>query len=214
MRHLRGSVPVLIALAVIACTTGAGLEVLRVPDEKLRVERAAQTLVKAFPANVSRRSFTFQIVRDDRASAWNMAPGVVYLSHTFARDAPDDELAQLVAHTLGHDLLAHPVSDVNPSGARQAMEEVAIAVVPGGILLAGIVEGVRGSSEYTLAQEIEAERIGLRLWLHSGRSCATWISLRRAQKARGGSWHEPIKDVPPPFDDLLTTAKEECGGQR
>ncbi|PWB81315.1 MAG: hypothetical protein C3F08_02285 [Candidatus Methylomirabilota bacterium] len=204
----------LIVLMATACTTGAGLEVLRAPDETLRVERTAQTLVRAFPANISRRSFTFQIVGDDRASAWNIAPGIVYLSHTVARDAPDDELAQLIAHSLGHDLLAHPVADVNPSGARQAMEEVAIAVVPGGLLLAGIVEGVRESSEYTLAQEIEAERIGLRLWLHSGRSCAMWISLRLAQRARGDSWHEPIKNVPPPYEDLLSTVKQECVGRQ
>jgi hypothetical protein len=76
------------------------------------------------------------------------------------------------------------------------------------------VRGIMGSGEYTLAQEIDAERNGLRLWLHSGRTCATWIGLRRVQKARGSSWHEPIKDITPPFDDLMAIAREECVGQR
>lgn len=204
----------LTVLVLTACRTGGGLPVLSAPDEKLRVERSAQTLLKTLPSNVTRRSFTFQIVGDDRASAWNIAPGIIYISQTIARDGSDDELAQLIAHSMGHDLLAHPVAETDPSGARQAAENVAIAVVPGGIQLAGILQGVMGSREYTLAQEIEAERNGLRLWLHSGRTCATWISLREAQKARGSSWHESIKDVTPPFNDLMATAKEECVGQR
>ncbi|VUZ84314.1 hypothetical protein MELA_00685 [Candidatus Methylomirabilis lanthanidiphila] len=203
----------LMLLTLTACTAGAGLQVLRAPDEIFRAERSAHTLVKAFPVNVSRRSFTFQIVRDDRASAWNIAPGNIYISYTFVHDATDDELAQLIAHSIGHDLLAHPVAETNPSGAREAAENVAIVVVPGGILLAGIVEGVVGSREYTLAQELDAERIGLRLWLYSGRTCASWISLRESQKAHGSGWHEPIKDMTPPFNDLVTTAKEECVGR-
>ncbi len=96
----------------------------------------------------------------------------------------------------------------------QAAEKVAIAVVPGGMLLAGIVEGITRNNDYTLAQEIDAERNGLRLWLHSGRTCATWISLRQTQKARGSSWHESVKDITPPFDDLMAIAKEECVGQQ
>jgi predicted Zn-dependent protease len=152
-------------------------------------------------------------VSDDRASAWNIAPGIIYISQATANDASDDELTQLIAHSIGHDLLAHPVVDTDPSDARQAAEKVAIAVVPGGILLAGIVEGITRNNDYTLAQEIDAERNGLRLWLHSGRTCATWISLRRTQKARSSSWHEPVKDITPPFDDLMTVAKDECLGR-
>lgn len=214
MKRLRRMIVSLCVLALAACTAGTGLQVLLAPNERLRVERIAQTLVKAFPSNVSRRSYAFHIVGDDRASGWNIAPGIIYISQTAARGASDDELAQLIAHSMGHDLLAHPVADTDASGARQTAENVAIAVVPGGILLAGIVEGMMSSGEYTLAQEINAERIGLRLWLYSGRTCATWISLRQAQKARGGSWHEPIKDVTPPFDDLIAMATEECVGQR
>jgi len=67
------------------------------------------------------------------------------------------------------------------------------------------------STDYTLAQEIEAEKIGLRLWLRSGRSCMTWIGLRAGQKERGRSWHEPIKGVAPPLDDLTAVAERECG---
>lgn len=214
MTRLRRTVVPLTVLVLTACRTGGGLPVLSAPDEKLRVERSAQTLLKTLPSNVTRRSFTFQIVGDDRASAWNIAPGIIYISQAIARDGSDDELAQLIAHSMGHDLLAHPVAETDPSGARQVAENVAIAVVPGGILLAGIIQGVMGSGEYTLAQEIDAERNGLRLWLHSGRTCASWISLREVQKARGSSWHESIKDVTPPFNDLMATAKEECVGQR
>jgi predicted Zn-dependent protease len=179
-----------------------------------RVERSARTLLKTLPSNVTRRSFTFQIVGDDRASAWNIAPGIIYIRQAVARDASDDELTQLIAHSIGHDLLAHPAADTDPSDARQAAEKVAIAVVPGGILLAGIVEGITRNNDYTLAQEIDAERNGLRLWLHSGRTCATWISLRQTQKARGSSWHEPVKDITPPFNDLMVAAQEECVGQQ
>jgi hypothetical protein len=121
-------------------------------------------------------------------------------------------LAQLIAHSIGHDLLTHPVIKTDVSDSRQAAELTVIAVVPGGLLLTGIVEGMMGGSEYSLAQEINAERIGLRLWLHSGRTCATWIALREKQKEQGKSWHEPLKDVTPPFDDLITAAKEECVG--
>jgi hypothetical protein len=214
MKCLRRMVVPLCVLGLAACTAGAGLQVLSVSEEKLRVERSAQTLMRTLPSNVTRRTFTFQIVRDDRASAWNIAPGIIYISQVIARDGSDDELTQLIAHSIGHDLLAHPVADTDSSGARQAVENVAIAVVPGGLLLAGIVESMMGSGEYTLAQEINAERNGLRLWLHSGRTCATWIALRRDQKARASSWHEPIKDITPPFDDLMAIAREECVGQR
>ncbi len=214
MTRLCRMVVPLTVLGLTACAAGAGLPVVSAPNERLRVERSAQTLLKTLPSNVTRRSFTFRIVGDDRASTWNIAPGIIYISQTIARDGSDDELAQLIAHSIGHDLLAHPVAETDPSGARQAAEHVVVAVVPGGILLAGVVEGVAGSSEYTLAQEIDAERNGLRLWLHSGRTCASWISLRQAQKARGSSWHESIKDVTPPFNDLMATAKEECVGQR
>lgn len=214
MMRLRRIVVPLSILGLTACTAGAGLPVLSAPEETLRVERSAQTLLRTLPSNVTRRTFSFHITADDRASGWNIAPGVIYISRATAREAPDDELTQLIAHSMGHDLLSHPVADLDGSGARQAAEDVAIAVLPGGILLAGIVEGMVGSGEYTLAQEINAERIGLRLWLYSGRTCATWISLRQDQKARGTSWHEPIKDVTPPFNDLMATAMEECAGQR
>jgi predicted Zn-dependent protease len=214
MKCLRRMVVPLSVLGLTACTAGAGLQVLAVPDDKLRVERSAQTLLRTLPSNVIRRTFAFHIVRDDRAAAWNIAPGVIYISHAIAHDGSDDELTQLIAHSIGHDLLAHPAADTDPSDTRQAAENVVIAVVPGGLLLAGIVRGIMGSGEYTLAQEIDAERNGLRLWLHSGRTCATWIGLRRVQKARGSSWHEPIKDITPPFDDLMAIAREECVGQR
>lgn len=214
MTRLRLTVASLIACALAACTAGAGLPVLSAPDEKLRVEQSAHGLVKALPPTVSRRLFTFHIVGDDRASGWNIAPGIIYISQAAARDASDDELTQIIAHSLGHDLLAHPVTETDISDTRQAAQIVAVAVVPGGILLAGITEGLTRGSEYTLAQEIEADRIGLRLWLRAGRTCATWISLRQAQKTRGGSWHEPIKGVAPPFDDLIAAAREECVGLR
>lgn len=213
MKRLRRIVVPLSVLGLTACTAGAGLQVLSAPEEKLRVERSAQTLLRALPSNVTRRTFTFRIIADDRASGWNIAPGLMYISRTAARDTSDDELAQLIAHSIGHDLLAHPMADPDSSGARQAAEDVVIAVVPGGILLAGVMEGIMGSSDYTLAQEINAERIGLRLWLHSGRTCATWMALRQAQKIHGRSWHEPIKDVTPPFDDLMATATAECVGR-
>lgn len=214
MKRRRRSVVLLAVLVLTACRTGGGLPVLSAPDERLRVERSSRTLLKTLPSGVTRRSFTFRIVGDDRASAWNIAPGIIYISQMVARDASDDELTQLIAHSIGHDLLAHPIADTDPSDARQAAEKVAIAVVPGGILLAGIVEGITRNNDYTLAQEIDAERNGLRLWLHSGRTCATWISLRQTQKVRGSSWHEPVKDITPPFNDLMVAAQEECVGQR
>ncbi|NJD67996.1 MAG: hypothetical protein FIA90_04900 [candidate division NC10 bacterium] len=214
MKHLRRTTMSLTALVLTACAAGNGLQVVAAHDEKLRVERNAQTLVNALPVNVSRRSFRFQIAADDRASVWNIAPGVIVISQTTARHATDDELIQLIAHGMAHDLLAHPVAETGPSGAREAAENIAIAAVPGGILLAGGVEGIAGNGAYTLAHEIDAERIGLRLWLYSGRTCATWIALRQAQRTHGRSWHEPIKDVTPPFDDLMRTAQEECVGQR
>jgi hypothetical protein len=199
-------------LALTACSAGIGLQVLSAPNEKIRVEQSAHMLLKTLPLSVGRRSFAFYVVGDDRASEWNIAPGIIYISQLAARDASDDELAQLIAHSIGHDLLAHPVSKTDISDGRQAAKLTAIAVVPGGLLLAGIVEGMADSSEYTLAQEIDAERNGLRLWLHSGRTCATWIALREKQKEQGKSWHEPLKDVTPPFDDLITAAKGECVG--
>ena len=201
-------------LALTACSAGAGLQVLSASDEKIRVERSAHMLLKTLPFNIVRRSFAFYIVGDDRASGWNIAPGIIYISQPAARDASDNELVQLIAHSIGHDLLAHPVSKTDISDSRQAVELAAIAVVPGGLLLAGIVEGMTGNSEYSLAQEIDAERIGLRLWLYNGRTCATWIALREKQKEQGRSWHEPFKDMTPPFDDLMAAAMEECVGQR
>jgi hypothetical protein len=199
-------------LVLTACSAGAGLQVLSASNEKIRVEQSAHMLLKTLPLSVGRRSFAFYIVGDDRASGWNIAPGIIYISQPAARDASDDELVQLIAHSIGHDLLAHPVTKTDVSDSRQAAELTAIAVVPGGLLLAGIVEEMVGGSEYSLAQEINAERIGLRLWLHSGRTCATWIALREKQKEQGRSWHEPLKDVTPPFDDLITAAKDECVG--
>ena len=201
-------------LVLTACSAGAGLQVLSAPNEKIRVERSAYVLLKTLPLSVGRRSFAFYIVGDDRASGWNIAPGIIYISQPAARDASDDELVQLIAHSIGHDLLAHPVIETDVSDSRQAAKMTVIAVVPGGLLLAGIMEGMVGSGEYTLTQEINAERIGLRLWLHNGRTCATWIALREKQKEQGKSWHEPLKDVTPPFDDLITATKEECVGWR
>jgi hypothetical protein len=150
---------------------------------------------------------------DDRAAAWNIAPGIIYISQRAARHASDDELAQLIAHTLGHDLLAHPVIRTDVSDSRFAAEFTTITVVPGGILLGGIVEAMTGSTDFTLAEEIEAEKIGLRLWLRSGRGCASWTALRRDQKERKDSWHEPIKDVSPPFEDLTVVVEKECTGR-
>ncbi len=201
----------LIVVALTACSAGAGLQVVSVPDDKIRIERIADTLLKTLPFKYLGRSFAFHIVGDDRAAGWNIAPGIIYISQPAARYASDDELAQLIAHVIGHDLMAHPVERNDVSDSRLAAELTTIAVVPGGILLGGIIEGVTRSSDYTLAEEIEAERIGLRIWLRSGRSCVTWISLRQGQKERGTTWHEPIKEVAPPLDDLTAVAERECG---
>jgi hypothetical protein len=201
----------LIVLSLTACSVGAGLQVVSVPNDKIRVERIADTLLKTLPFKYLGRSFAFHIVGDDRAAGWNIAPGIIYISQPAARHASDDDLAQLIAHAIGHDLLAHPVEINDVSDSRFAAEFTTIAVVPGGILLGGIIDGMTRSSDYTLAQEIEAERIGLRIWLRSGRSCGTWISLRQGHKERGATWHEPIKDVAPPLDDLAAVAERECG---
>ena len=131
MTPLRRVLVPLAMLALAACSAGAGLQVLSAPDEKIRVERSAQTLLKSLPPTVSRRAFAFHIVGDDRASGWNIAPGIIYISQLAARDAFDDELAQLIAHSIGHDLLAHPVTKTDVSDSRQAAELTAIAVVPG-----------------------------------------------------------------------------------
>lgn len=214
MKRPGRTIELLCVLALSGCSAGAGLQVLPASHDKNRVEQSAQMLLKTLPPSVTRRSFAFYIVGDDRASGWNIAPGIIYISQPSARHTSDDELAQLIAHSIGHDLLAHPVSETDISDSRQAAELATITVVPGGLLLTGIVEGIIGSSDYTLAQEIYAERIGLRIWLHSGRTCPTWIQLREKQRAQGGSWHEPIKEIPPPFDDLLAAVKEECVGQQ
>jgi hypothetical protein len=197
-------------LALTACSAGAGLQVLSATNEKIRVERSAHMLLESLPFKFVRRSFAFYIVGDDRASGWNIAPGIIYISQPSARNVSDDELVQLIAHSIGHDLLAHPVRETDVSDSRQAAELVAIGVVPGGLLLTGIVEGMTRNGDYTLSQEIDAERIGLRLWLYSGRTCATWIALREKQKEQGKSWHEPRQDVTPPFDDLIAMVKGEC----
>jgi hypothetical protein len=200
-------------LAQAACSAGAGLQVLSSPDDKLRVERIARTFLLTLPFKYLGRSYSFDIMGDDRAAAWNVAPGVIYISQDVARYASEEELAQLIAHALGHDLLAHPEIRTDVSDSRFAAEFTTITIVPGGLLLGGIVEAMTENTDYTLAQEIEAERIGLRLWLRSGRSCTTWIALRAGQKERGGSWHEPIKDVAPPLGDLTALAQRECGLQ-
>lgn len=202
-----------LVLVLAACSVGAGLQVLSAPDDAIRVQRIARPLVQTLPFKFLGRSYAFHIVGDDRAAGWNVAPGIIYVSQHAARYASDDELAQFIAHTLGHDLLAHPATQTDVSDSRLAAELTTIAVVPGGILLGGIVEGMTGSGDYTLAQEIEAERIGVRIWLRSGRDCGTWIALRQGQKERGGSWHEPIKEVAPPLDDLAAAAKTECIGR-
>ncbi len=202
----------LLALVLTACSVGAGLQVLAAPDDAIRVERIARPLVQTLPFRYLGRSYTFHIVGDDRAAGWNVAPGIVYVSQQAARYASDDELSQLIAHTIGHDLLAHPATQTDVSDSRVAAELTTIVVVPGGLVLGGIIEGMAGTTDYTLAQEIEAERIGLRLWRRSGRNCADWIALRRDQKERKDSWHEPIKDVSPPFEDLIAMVEKECAG--
>ena len=200
-------------LALTACSAGAGLQVLSSPEDKIRVERTAHTFLQTLPFKYLGRSYSFDIMGDDRAAAWNVAPGIIYINQHAARHASDDELAQLIAHTLGHDLLAHPLIRTDVSDSRLAAELTTIAVVPGGLLLGGIVEAMTGNTDYTLAHEIEAEKIGLRLWLRSGRGCASWTALRRGQKERKDSWHEPIKDVSPPFEDLIAMVEKECAGR-
>jgi hypothetical protein len=200
-------------LALTACSAGAGLQVVPVPDDKIRVERIARSLLKTLPFKFLGRTFAFHIVGDDRAAGWNIAPGVIYISQPAARRWSEEELAQLIAHSIGHDLLAHPVSATDVSDSRLAAEFTTIVVVPGGLLLGGLVEGMTGNSDYTLAQEIEAERIGLRIWLRSGRACAPWIALRNGQRERGLSWHEAIRGVPPPLGDLMVVAERECIGR-
>jgi hypothetical protein len=202
-----------LTLALTGCSAGAGLQVLSSPEDKFRVERTAQTFLQTLPFKYLGRSYSIDIMGDDRAAAWNVAPGIIYISQDAARYASDDELAQLIAHALGHDLLAHPGIRTDVSDGRFAAEFTTITVVPGGLLLGGIVEAMTDSTDYTLAQEIEAERIGLRLWLRSGRSCASWTALRRDQKERKDSWHEPIKDVSPPFEDLIVVVEKECTGR-
>ena len=202
-----------LTLALTACSAGAGLQVLSSPEDKIRVDRIAHTFLRTLPFKYLGRSYTLDIMGDDRATAWNVAPGIIYISQHTARHASDDELAQLIAHTLGHDLLAHPLIRTDVSDSRLAAELTTIAVVPGGLLLGGIVEAMTGSTDYTLAQEIEAEKIGVRLWLRSGRGCASWTALRRGQKERKDGWHEPIKDVSPPFEDLIPMAEKECAGR-
>jgi len=202
-----------LTLALTACSAGAGLQVLSSPEDKIRAERTAHTFLQTLPFKYLGRSYTLDIMGDDRAAAWNVAPGIIYISQHAARHASDDELAQLIAHTLGHDLLAHPLIRTDVSDSRFAAEFTTIAVVPGGILLGGIVEAMTGSTDFTLAEEIEAEKIGLRLWLRSGRGCASWTALRRGQQERKDSWHEPIKDVSPPFEDLTAMVEKECTGR-
>jgi len=202
-----------LTLALTACSAGAGLQVLSSPEDKIRAERTAHTFLQTLPFKYLGRSYTLDIMGDDRAAAWNVAPGIIYISQHAARHASDDELAQLIAHTLGHDLLAHPLIRTDVSDSRFAAELTTIAVVPGGLLLGGIVEAMTGSTELTLADEIDAEKIGLRLWLRSGRGCASWTALRRDQKERKDSWHEPIKDVSPPFEDLIVVVEKECTGR-
>ena len=200
-------------LALTACSAGAGLQVLSSPEDKIRVERIAHTFLRTLPFKYLGRSYTLDIMGDDRATAWNVAPGIIYVNQHTARHASDDDLAQLIAHALGHDLLAHPEIRTNDSDSLLAAELITIAVVPGGLLLGGIFEAMTGTPDYTLAHEIEAEKIGLRLWLRSGRGCASWTALRRGQKERKDSWHEPIKDVSPPFEDLIAMAEKECAGR-
>jgi len=209
----RLDLPVLsvLLLALVGCTAGAGLQVVPSPDDKIRVDRIANTLLKTLPFKFLGRSFAFHIVGDDRAAGWNIAPGIIYISQPAARSWSDDELAQLIAHSIGHDLLAHPVTETDVSDSRLAAELTTVAVVPGGILLGGLIDGLTRESDYTLAQEIDAERIGLRIWMRSGRGCATWIALRKKQKERGRTWHEPIAQVAPPLDDLRAMTEKECG---
>ena len=143
MRLARGAVPFL-SLVLTACSVGAGLQVLSAPDDAMRVERIARPLSQTLPFRYLGRSFTFHIICDDRAAGWNVAPGIIYISQQAARYASDDELSQLLAHAIGHDLLAHPATQTDVSDSRLAAELTTIVVVPGGLVLGGIIEGMGG----------------------------------------------------------------------
>jgi hypothetical protein len=210
---LAQAIRLMVFLGLSACAAGAGLPVISAPDDVIRVQTLADPLLRTLPFKFLGRSYGFHIVGDDRAVIWNVGPGVIYVGQQAARHAADDELAQLIAHALGHDILAHPPDRTDVSDSRRAAEVTAIVAVPGGVVLGGVIGQMGRSSAYTLAHEIEAERIGLRLWLRSGRSCDAWVALRHRQQERTASWHEPIKGVQPPFEALIAMSRQECQSQ-
>lgn len=161
--------------------------------DQQRAERVAEDVLKAAGENSS--AWEVVVFQGQQANAFALPAKKIGVYEGMMRLADTDaQLAAVLAHEVAHNQEAHAAERINSAMAAQAGTDLAGAVLgAAGVPAPGTVASILGAgAEYGLLlpysrnQELEADRLGLRIMARAGYDPRAAIALWQQMESQGG----------------------------
>jgi len=146
------------------------------PYEDPRISQMGQRIVAE--TRMAHLPWRFYVVNDESINAFNVPGGLVYLHSGLIDQASDAEIAAVIGHEIGHGVARH--------GTQRMTQQYGLAMIAGlvlgenpGMIREIVTQIVAGGavSQFSQAQEFEADELGVRFMHNAGYDPQGMIAL-------------------------------------
>ena len=178
-------------------------------------DRVASKLLEA--AGEDPRNWEVVVFESGQANAFALPGGKIGAYEGMFEIAENEaQLAAVIAHEIGHLQAEHPQERVNSEVAAQGvLQLVSAALQAGDVAYANAVAGALGAGArygvllpYSRNQELEADRIGLRLMAQAGYDPREALELWRRMQQQGGVQPPVFLSTHPAPDERIEQLEE------
>lgn len=166
-----------------------------------RLRSVGRRIVEASGSSIPPGQWEFVVFADDQLNAFALPGGHVgFYEGIFGLFRNDAQLAAVLGHEVGHVTARHAAQRIGASQASQlGMTALQVALGAGDVAFANELAALLGAGvqygvilPYSRAQELEADRLGLRFMAKAGYDPAEALDFWQKMSAAGGA-------KPPPF---------------
>jgi len=191
--------------------------IVKDPEQRNRLDKIGGRIA----AVADRREiiYTFSIIEEERPNAFALPGGPIYVTTGLLDLAEsDDELASVLGHEVGHIVAKHSIKRMQAAMGMQLFRLVAAGTGATDFRTLRGIDLALGSLllEYSQADELEADRLGVKYLKNAG--FLPEASITFLQRLRDSSFKDQERRFSyfrthPFFADRLRTVRQESEGQ-
>jgi predicted Zn-dependent protease len=193
--------------------------VIKDPELLARIDRISERLVPvADRKDLSYRFTIVELPEEDQPNAFALPGGPIYFTKSLMDLVEsDDELASVMGHEMAHVVAKHSMKHLQASIGMQALQAAAIGAKTDSRTIRGLNLAMTSLFlEYSQADELEADRIGVKYMKAAGYDPAAGI--RFMERLRNYTQKQPMRQhsyfrTHPFFADRIRLIRQQAEGK-